>query len=99
MIPAKTPKPTKTPKLKGNKKPEQPEAPPWPAGLTILAVRPMTPGEAAAEHWHIDNINGPPPVICLSDGSKLYAAADTDGNAPGALFGVDGKSKKTIRLM
>jgi hypothetical protein len=62
---------------------------PWTAvGRTIRAIRAMTPAELKAEGWDADNIDGPPLVVVLDDGAKLYAARDPEGNGPGALFGV-----------
>lgn len=87
-----------TAKTKTKKAPKVVKAdpPPWPAGLTIVEVRPMTYTEASHEGWGIDNINGAPPGIVLSDGSKLYPARDPEGNGPGAMFGVS--AGKHIRL-
>lgn len=55
-------------------------------GLTITAVRHLTPEEMEAEGWEY---NSQRPVICLelSDGSLIYPSRDAEGNGPGELFG------------
>ncbi len=55
-------------------------------GKTIVDVRPMTKKEMSDEYWHED-LNGPPAVIVLDDGTKLYPSQDPEGNGPGCLFG------------
>ena len=49
----------------------------------------MTKKELDAEGWEGHDA---PAVLILSDGSKLYPSRDSEGNGPGALFGIhDGK--------
>jgi hypothetical protein len=47
----------------------------------IIAVRYMTPAQAEGFEWH-----GRALVLILDDGTHLMAAADEEGNGPGALF-------------
>jgi len=65
-------------------------------GLKIKDVRKMTSKEMKAEGWDGDCFG----VTCivLEDGTKIYSSRDSEGNGPGALFGVDGKTKKTIMI-
>lgn len=58
-------------------------------GQTIVAIRDMTQKELKAEYWDEDNIHGAPTVLVLSNGTKLYASQDEEGNGPGALFATD----------
>ena len=54
----------------------------------IKEIRPMAPAELAKEDWHA-GVNGPPTVLVLENGTKIYPARDTEGNGPGWLFGED----------
>jgi hypothetical protein len=56
-------------------------------GQTIVAIRAMTKKELEAEGWEEDNFSGPPAVIMLANGTRIYASQDEEGNGPGALFG------------
>jgi hypothetical protein len=56
-------------------------------GHKVTHVRPMTKKELAEEGW--DDHRGVPVVLVFSNGTKLYASQDDEGNGPGALFGVD----------
>ena len=51
-------------------------------GLTIKNVRKMTKKEREAEGWDKTTT-----VIVLSNGTKLYASCDSEGNDAGTLFG------------
>jgi hypothetical protein len=62
-------------------------------GLTIKKIRRGTKKEGEREGWET-----PFTVIELSDGSILYASRDGEGNEPGVIFGVDGKTKEPIAL-
>jgi hypothetical protein len=53
-------------------------------GAKIVNVREMTKKEADAEDWSLRS-NGCR-VLVLSNGVKLYASQDYEGNGPGALF-------------
>lgn len=55
-------------------------------GRRITAVRAMTAPEAAAEGWTFD-MHGPPAVLVLDDGTRIYASRDSEGNGCGRLFG------------
>ena len=55
-------------------------------GLTITAVRPMKTAELKLEGWETGR-GGAPAILVLSDGTKLYASRDDEGNGPGVLFG------------
>lgn len=57
-------------------------------GQKIKAIRPMTILERKAEGWDWDGNT----VIELENGILLYASMDEEGNGPGSLFGVDGKT-------
>ena len=47
----------------------------------------MSDQELEAEDWY--RPNGEPTVtLVLSEGTKLYASRDSEGNGPGCLFGV-----------
>lgn len=59
---------------------------PWPVGLWITAIRPMTEKELRERMWDVDNPNGTAVVICLSDGASIYPSQDPEGNGPGAIF-------------
>ena len=52
-------------------------------GKMIVEVRLMTKKEMATECWNNDE----PVLLVLSDGTKLYPSADTEGNGPGCMFG------------
>lgn len=54
------------------------------SGLSITAIRPMTPPELDAEGWLA---HGPaPPMLVLADGSVLYASQDPQGTGPGTFL-------------
>jgi hypothetical protein len=55
---------------------------------TVTDVRQMTRAEFETEGWHRTH-NTRPVVIVFDDGTKIYPAADPEGNGPGALFGID----------
>ena len=57
---------------------------PYPTGLRIVAVEWMTKEEMALEGWDQGYSSV---VLHLSDGGKIYASCDDEGNAPGSLFG------------
>lgn len=57
----------------------------WPIALIVENVRPITPEESAAEDWFH---RGDCSVIEFTDGSKIFASCDPEGNGPGAIFGV-----------
>lgn len=59
----------------------------YPVGLKIIDVRMMTKDELATEGWD-ESFGDFPVVIVLSDGGKIYASSDPEGNGPGCLFGV-----------
>lgn len=59
-------------------------------GLAIKDIRPMTPETLAHEGWEHHGSHSGGVEIILEDGSILYASADPEGNAPGALFGRKG---------
>ena len=60
-------------------------------GAKIVKIREMSKKEADAEYWDLSH-NGCR-VLVLSNGIKLYASQDYEGNGPGALFFTDkGKS-------
>ena len=56
-------------------------------GHKVTRVRPMTKTELAEEGWD-ERRGGTPVVLVFSNGAKLYASRDDEGNGPGALFGV-----------
>jgi hypothetical protein len=56
----------------------------YPVGLRITEVAWMTKEEMNIEGW---DCAYPPVVIHLSDGGKIYASADDEGNGAGVLFG------------
>jgi hypothetical protein len=55
-------------------------------GQTIVNVRPMTQEEIDAEGWYSGTT-----VIELSNGVRIYASRDEEGNDAGCLFGRDNK--------
>ena len=57
-------------------------------GQKIVAVRAMTSAEQKAEGWE-GACHGPATVLVLSNGARIYASQDEEGNGPGALFGAD----------
>ena len=69
-------------------KPDQPKN--WAdqvLGLTVAHVGPMSQADLKIEDWTAGRHNAPT-VLTMSDGTKLYAARDPEGNGPGCLFGV-----------
>jgi hypothetical protein len=56
-------------------------------GQKIKAVRAMTTKEMEKQHWAQDNLEMPPVVVVLEDGTKLFPAMDSEGNGHGCLFG------------
>ncbi len=55
-------------------------------GQKIKEVRPMTKAELDLEYWdRTNNVT----VIVLEDGTKLFPSKDAEGNAPGAILGID----------
>lgn len=64
-------------------------------GKTIARIRPMTPQELQAECWEHDRYQQAT-VIELNDGTLLYPSRDTEGNGPGALFGLVGGKQVLI---
>lgn len=62
---------------------------------TIKTIRRMTPEEMEAEGW--EGQEAPDPDSCgileFQNGSKLYPAADYEGNGPGVFFGSDKNGK------
>ena len=71
----------------------------WPVGLKIVAVRCMTKAEMEKEGWE-EGVEwcGPIPVLLLSDGSRLYASRDSEGNGPGMIFGADNKRQYALSV-
>ena len=62
-------------------------------GTTIADVREMTEGEMDDEGW--EGMAGA--VIVLSDGTRLFASRDSEGNGPGVIFGKN-KDGTSFRL-
>ena len=60
-------------------------------GQTIKKIRKMTEKEMLAEGWGDTMEWHVPTVLVLSNGAKIYASQDDEGNSPGALFGAKGK--------
>jgi len=58
-------------------------------GMTIVAIRPMTGAEMEKEGWTDGRNRGEAAAIVLSNGTVIYPSCDEEGNAPGALFGVE----------
>jgi len=63
-------------------------------GAKIVKIREMTKKEADAEYWDLSH-NGCR-VLVLSNGIKLYASQDYEGNGPGALFFYDKEGQYAI---
>lgn len=61
-------------------------------GKTVKSIRKMTKTEAEFHGWELGFDSGST-VIVFSDGTKLFASRDPEGNGPGSFFGVgsDGK--------
>lgn len=57
-------------------------------GRKIVAIRPMTKEELKSEGWELRGVSHIPMVLDLGDGILLYASQDSEGNGPGAIFGV-----------
>lgn len=58
----------------------------FPIGLTIVGVQTLTARQLEEQGWE-PSYN---PAVCLvlSDGTRLFASQDYEGNGPGALFGL-----------
>jgi hypothetical protein len=55
---------------------------------TVHEVRQMTDAELDKEGWN--HYRGKSPtVIVFEDGTKVYPSNGSEGNGPGALFGID----------
>lgn len=54
-------------------------------GRRIVAIRPMSESELAAEGWPTDDLV---PAIVLDSGAVVFSSRDEEGNGPGALFGM-----------
>ena len=65
-------------------------------GATIVKVRPMTDAELQAEYWPVREWERPV-VVELSNGTKLYAMQDHEGNGPGVLVGMS-RNGESFRL-
>jgi len=65
-------------------------------GQTITSIHNMTKAEIEAEGW--DDCGGitPSAVLVLSNGVKLYASTDYEGNGSGAIFGSEPNGKKFV---
>jgi hypothetical protein len=59
--------------------------------LKIVKIRPLTTKELASEHW---DTNSNVTCLVLSNGTKLYASQDSEGNGPGTMFGTDVNGRK-----
>jgi len=59
----------------------------WPVGRKIVEIRVLRKSIIEQECWREDWYPGL--EIVLDDGSVLYPSADSEGNGPGALFGID----------
>ena len=55
-------------------------------GKKIVEIRPMTDEETEAEGW--ETYADTATVIILNNGTLIFASMDTEGNAPGVIFGV-----------
>lgn len=55
-------------------------------GKTVRSVRAMTKQEVDLEGWYRGTT-----VIEFTDGTKIYASQDEEGNGPGTIFGEDNK--------
>jgi hypothetical protein len=59
---------------------------------TVREVRQMTDAELEREGWN--HYRGKTPtVIVFEDGTKVYPSQDSEGNGPGALFGIDSNGR------
>ena len=58
-------------------------------GFVVKQVRPMTPFEMRNEGWEAPLFGTPPMVIEFTNGTRVFASADAEGNGPGVLFGID----------
>jgi len=58
-----------------------------PVGLKCTNVRWLSEEEALNEGWDDIRWNNTA-VLEFSDGSKVYASCDPEGNGPGSLFGI-----------
>lgn len=59
----------------------------------------MTRREMEGEDWGGEPAWEPQAtVLVLDDGTKLYASRDSEGNGPGALFGVSPKGEHFILM-
>jgi len=56
-------------------------------GNTVTEIRPMTKGELDAEGWELSKYWSQPLAIVLSNGTRIYASRDSEGNGPGEFFG------------
>lgn len=74
------------------KKVKAPEADPL-IGRTITDCRAMTKDEAESEGWDFGR-HGPPLLLVLDTGTRIFASRDPEGNGPGALFGIDSKGNQ-----
>lgn len=63
-------------------------------GETIVDVRPMTKKEQAEEGW-----DRPAAVLVLSNGTRVYALADDEGNEPGCLATCDTSNQSHLVLV
>jgi hypothetical protein len=57
-------------------------------GQRIVGIRKMTNEELEREGWQ-SRVGQPTAVLELESGTIIYPAADPEGNAPGAIFGID----------
>jgi hypothetical protein len=62
-------------------------------GQKIKEVRVLTAAEMKKQHWEQDNLELPPIVIVTEDGTKLFPSRDSEGNAPGTMFGETPRGK------
>jgi hypothetical protein len=65
----------------------------WPTGRTILQVRWMTEAELVREGW---KGKGGGVAFDLNDGGIIYASADSEGNAPGTMFGISSRGEAVL---
>jgi len=64
-------------------------------GSKITAIRAMTTEELQAEGW-TPGMRSSTILIEFDDGTKLYPSRDSEGNAPGAMFGVDTEGRNIL---